>query len=108
MPGTRAPEGNVDSRTAGILDGMPDGFIALDRDGRCTYVNPEGARLVGRSREEISGSSVVLFTDGSSAGVDRELARAAADHTTVEFDFYHAPSHRWLEVRSCPAPDGSS
>ena len=36
-----------------ILEAMSDGFVAIDRDWRYTYLNPAAARIVNRRREKM-------------------------------------------------------
>ncbi len=38
-----------------ILDSAGDGIYGLDSEGRCTFINPAGARLFGFSMEELIG-----------------------------------------------------
>jgi PAS domain S-box-containing protein len=40
---------------ATVLDSMSDGFVALDRDWRFTYVNIRGAEIQGRTPESLLG-----------------------------------------------------
>ena len=40
-----------------VVEGITDGFLALDRDWRVTYVNAEAERLNRMSREEMMGRS---------------------------------------------------
>jgi len=39
----------------GILDGIPTPVIAMDRDFSITYINPAGAKVVGRNQKDCAG-----------------------------------------------------
>ena len=43
---------------APVLDSMSDGFVALDRDWRFTYVNTRGAEIQGRPAESLIGRNL--------------------------------------------------
>ncbi|MGH9357085.1 MAG: PAS domain-containing sensor histidine kinase, partial [Terriglobia bacterium] len=38
-----------------ILNSAGDGICGLDQEGRCTFINPAGARMLGRQPEELAG-----------------------------------------------------
>jgi PAS domain S-box-containing protein len=94
----RAGDLDASKRAFAILDASPDGILALDSAECCVYVNPAAERLLGRHGDEILGRN------------GRELFSATETGTPggTAFDIqeYRAPSHRWLEIRSSPAPDG--
>ncbi|MGV3722927.1 MAG: PAS domain S-box protein [Actinomycetota bacterium] len=99
-------EKDVESRIEAILERLPDGFIALDREGRCSYINTEALRLLGRSRAELLGRDCAALFPNGSALLRQELTRAAAEQVSVELQEYDEASDRWMEVRGCAAPDG--
>lgn len=45
-------------RIDSITEALGEGVIASDADGRCTFLNAEGERLLGWSRDEIAGRDV--------------------------------------------------
>lgn len=47
-----------DETIASVLESITDGFIALDRDWRFTYVNRAAERLLYRSRRDLAGLSM--------------------------------------------------
>lgn len=55
-----------------LFESAPDGMFIADPDGRYTDVNPAGCRLLGYSREELLGRSIVDLVPPD------ELARQAA------------------------------
>ena len=44
---------NAHRRTTAILESVSDGFNTYDREWRCTYVNPAGAKMFGKTVEEL-------------------------------------------------------
>ena len=57
-----------------IVDTSPDAVVAVDRHGFVTHANPAAERLLGRTRDELTGSAAALLF-GESA---REIERIAA------------------------------
>jgi PAS domain S-box-containing protein len=98
---------HADEQISRVLESLSDGFMALDRDGRFTYVNAAAERLSGMPRESILGRHQWdVFPDAVGTTIDRELRRAVENHTVTEFENYYAPWDRWFRVRCHPAADG--
>ncbi len=105
------PEQRSTSRAemAQVLDRIDDGFVALDRDGRCVYVNRRVEEMLGRSREQMVGALAsedypqLLATAGG-----RSVADAVdAQQPTTNVNYYPELG-AWLQVKAYPAPDGVS
>jgi PAS domain S-box-containing protein len=94
-------------RAEGILASISDGFLALDRDWRFTYVNSAAERMLGRAAGELIGRNY-WEEYPASAGAPREInyRRAMAERVSVAFENYHAPLRRWFDIRAYPARDG--
>jgi PAS domain S-box-containing protein len=90
-----------------ILESITDGFLALDRDWRITYLNAEAERIIGRPRAELLGRDYWEL-DPASAGtrLEREFRRAVAEPVSVQFEHYDEPRDRWFEVKAYPWRDG--
>ena len=41
-----------------LTEAIGDGILAADAEGRCTFINPEGERLLGWTREELLGRNL--------------------------------------------------
>src|ERR1022692_1591728 len=66
-------------QTTAILERISDGFTAFDREWRRTYVNAAGAKLLGRTSDELLGTNLWEFWPGledSAFGVAFHRAQA--------------------------------
>ena len=48
----------IESQLTQTLDSMNDAFYSLDHEWRYTFVNAEGERVIGRSRDELVGRNM--------------------------------------------------
>ena len=71
-----------------ILESITDGFVALDRDWRITYMNAEAERINGRPREELLGREQwELFPATVGTRLEREFQRAVAERVNVQLEY---------------------
>lgn len=61
--------------TRQILDATPSGILAVDEQGRMTFVNAVLQRLVGYTREELLGRSVEILLPTAVRGIHAGLRR---------------------------------
>ena len=67
---------------ASLLATTQEGFWFIDLEKRTTDVNPAMCKILGRSREEIIGKSIMDFVDDTNAEVFRkEIARRSGGQT---------------------------
>jgi PAS domain S-box-containing protein len=91
------------------LERVTDGFVALDREWRYVYLNTEGARLLGRTPEQLLGKHIwTEFPDGIGQPFHRAYERAMAEQTPITLEDYYPPFERWFENRIYPSPEGLS
>ncbi|WP_248896737.1 PAS domain-containing protein [Haloplanus halobius] len=94
---------------ADVLERVDDGFFALDRDWRFTYVNGRAESLLERSEAALLGENI---WDAFPAAVDSrfpaEYERAMETQEPVAFDAYFPPLEEWFEVRAYPSETGLS
>ena len=96
-------------RTTGILESIADGFIALDRDWRFTYINDQGERVVLQKREEVLGRVFWdVFPEAVGTIFERQYRRAAEERVAAAFEAYFPPLQIWFEVRVYPSESGLS
>jgi PAS domain S-box-containing protein len=94
-------------QTASILESMPDGYVAVDRQGRISYMNPVAREL--RTLHRTGGNQDPAWTEfpPTSGTIAKEkLRQAAARQCTVEFEHYYEPWKRWYEVKASPSSGG--
>ena len=88
------------AQMARVLDSVSDGFVSVDREGRCRYANDAAAALEGRSREELVGEPFDLVPG---VPFDRLMGSEPA-----RVEAYVPSLQRWIEVTSYPAEDGTT
>ncbi len=98
-----------DRRIASILESITDGFFAVDREWRFTYLNRRAGQIVGRTREEVQGKRLWDEFPELAGSVIRQQFECAADtRQPVEFSAPYAPLNLWLDVHVYPSADGLS
>jgi len=92
-----------------ILDGMNDGFIAMDRNWRITFVNRSFMKIVARlysSADELIGKDLwTSFPNTEKLETGRRYRRAMAAQEPDLFEYFYEPLQVWLEIRVQPSPD---
>lgn len=92
-----------------VFDRITDGYFILNKEGRCTYANTQGALIVGKSKEEILGKYYYELykpeTELNSAlKFDSVMGSKLNSHNQV-FDLL---SQKWLEFYAYPFENGMS
>jgi PAS domain S-box-containing protein len=92
-----------------ILESITDGFVAVDRDWRFTYINAEGARNLRRTPESLLGKNAwTEFPELECTNFGRLCKRAIAEKITIEDEGYYPPLKAWFSVRGYPSKNGFS
>jgi len=92
-----------------ILERISDGFIALDRTWRYTYVNRSGARMLGRNAADLIGKHIwTEFPEGRGQKFHLAYEQAMEEQRPIHMREYYPPWHRWYESRIYPSPEGIS
>jgi PAS domain S-box-containing protein len=89
------------------LESISEAFYTLDREGRFTYINADGERLVGLSRAQLLGRTVLEVypqTAGQPLTVARE--RALREQVAMSMETYYEPWDKWLSARFYPNRGG--
>ncbi|HEX6156641.1 MAG TPA: PAS domain S-box protein [Burkholderiales bacterium] len=95
-----------------LVNLAPDGIFVADADGRYTFVNEAGCRLLGYRREEIAGKSILdlipaeeaprlraskaRMLEGASDVAEWRLRRKDGSFVPVEVSANILPDGRWL------------
>ncbi len=97
----------AEERAQNILESISEGFLAIDADWRISYANHAAEHHTGIAREELAGSLLWdVFAQMRGTAVEQGLRRSAAERSHAKFDSYYDLERRWLEINSCPTPDG--
>lgn len=96
-------------RTRQILERITDGFFALDRTWRFTFVNPIAEQMFGQEQGSLLGARLPdVFPELVDTPPYAALARAleVGEPTSVETLF--GPARSWLELHVYPDAEGLS
>ena len=98
----------AEERSHNILESISEGFLAIDSDWRVSYANHAAERLIGIARDAAGRRRVLgrVRRRCAAARSSRACAAARPSASHVKFDAYYDPFGRWLEINSCPTPDG--
>jgi PAS domain S-box-containing protein len=89
------------------LESISDGFFALDRDWRFTYVNLQAARWLNRPSKDLIGNSIwEEFPESVGSLFEQEYRHAATFQVTVSFESFYPPLNAWYAVRAYPIASG--
>lgn len=90
-----------------VLDRVSDGIIALDTAWHVTFCNAAGARLVGRSPEQLQGTVLWdAFPEAIGSTFESNYRLAMERQQPVDFEEYFPPLAAWFAIRAFPSPDG--
>ncbi len=94
-------------RSRTILESITDGFFAVDRAWRFTYVNPQAERILGRAPGDLLGLSLWDVYPGlHESAIGRLYHRVEAERSAGSVTSYYPDHDRWYEVHAYPAGDG--
>jgi PAS domain S-box-containing protein len=92
-----------------ILEKTSDGFFAVDRDWKFTFVNPQAERLLERRREDLIGKDVWMeFPQFKRDVFEKNYRRAMSEQVAVEFEASDAKDQVWFELLAYPSGGGVS
>jgi len=105
----RAAAAMAQQQLSEIFARIVDGFVALDKNWRYTYVNQRAAEMFGRTPESLIGKPIWReFPEGVGQPFYHAYHRAMAEQVAITIEEYYAPWERWFENRIYPAPEGIS
>ena len=92
---------------ATLLESITDGFYALDRHWRFTYVNQRALDFYGKERAELLGNSFWdIFPRSKGSVLEEQFRRALREACSVSFETQTSVTGRWIEVHAYPTPQG--
>ncbi len=105
---TPQPHGEaLSEREQTLLDGISDGFLAVDSAGVLVYVNVQVEAVLGKPRDELIGRNVRdLFPEELAAPFYRAYERVLATGAPAAVEAYYPPFGRWYETRLYPSAEG--
>jgi PAS domain S-box-containing protein len=91
-----------------VLSSITDGLLVLDRDWRYTYINDQGAGVLGMRPGDLLGRIVwEVFPYAVGSKFFSAYHRAVETGVPVEFEeFYPGPLNLWLECHCYPSEEG--
>ncbi|MFY0566847.1 ATP-binding protein [Archangium lansingense] len=99
--------GSAPPRLEHLLEVVTDGVLALDVQGRPTYVNTRAERLLGRTRNELLGRRLwTVLPELEEAELGRACHRALAEGVPTTVEEYLASLGAWLESQVFPTGEG--
>lgn len=94
-------------RLSTTLASISESFLTLDLHGHCTYLNPEGQRLLQRSPHDVLDQPIWQVIDqGETLHLRSHIEQALRAKHLVEYEDYFSSLGKWLEVRVHPFADG--
>jgi PAS domain S-box-containing protein len=92
-----------------ILERISDGFVALDRTWRYTFVNSAAGRMLGRNAKDLIGRHVwTEFPEARGQPFQLAFERAMEEQRPTQLRDYYAAWKKWFENRAYPSPEGLS
>jgi two-component system, cell cycle sensor histidine kinase and response regulator CckA len=102
-----ASERHVTDPASSILDLVTDGYIVLEADGRCAYVNRSAERMIGHPARDLIGTRIwSLFPELDGQHPFRAACdRAMRDQAPTTIEGQNEPTALWIRCRIFPEPD---
>ena len=92
-----------------ILEGIAEGFFAIDNDWNFVYCNRVVERIWGIEKQQIIGRNFWDLIDLANAPLILiEFRRAIEEKVKVDFEMYYKPFNIWLDVTAYPNENGLS
>jgi PAS domain S-box-containing protein len=92
-----------------ILENTTDGFFAVDREWKFTYLNSEAERLLERDRDDLIGKELWKeFPGVIDSPFELNYRRVMSEQVPVEFEACDIAGNLWFEVHAYPSGGGVS
>jgi PAS domain S-box-containing protein len=93
-----------------VLGSITEGLLILDKDWKFTFLNKQGAAILGADADRLIGHGVSdVFPEANNANSYEAFRRAIVTGQPVEFEeYYPEPANKWLECHCYPSAEGLS
>jgi two-component system, sporulation sensor kinase E len=96
-----------ETRMHKVLSSITDGFLAVNRDWVCVFVNEPGALFLQRLPHELIGKNLwAVFPDAVGGSLYKQYHRAMSEQRAVHFEEYFVPLNAWYEATAYPSEEG--
>ncbi|AFZ13755.1 multi-sensor signal transduction histidine kinase [Crinalium epipsammum PCC 9333] len=107
----RAEAEAAQERITNTLESITDGFFALDKEWRVTYLNLQAEKILLRSREELLGKNIwSAFNYTGSLGEEFyiQAQKTVSENVVTHFEAFSPTYNMWLECHFYPSSEGMS
>src|SRR6202030_1126947 len=92
-----------------ILEKTSDGFVAVDRDWKFTFVNRQAEKLLDPRPQNLIGKGFWMeFPEFTRDAFEKNYRRAMSEQVAVEFEASDASGKIWFELLAYPSGGGVS
>ena len=92
-----------------ILESITDGFFAINREWRFTYLNQKAEQFLKKSRQELLGKNVwEELPEAIRLSLFEQLHQAISEQVCVELEWFEPRFKAWLEFSAYPSEEGLS
>ena len=99
----------TNQRMVNILESITDGFITLNENWKFTYVNKEGAVILGHPPKKLLGKNIwEVFPTLRNNAIGELLKKAQQEKKPSGIESFFEPLSVWLSVRVYPSKLGLS
>src|SRR5215471_11171039 len=86
-----------------LLDALPEAYVRLGSDLRIMFINQAAQVLLRKTQAELLGKTLPEVAPlNSGAHLQDVCHRTMAQHSTVRFEHYSEPEHRWYVITVTP------
>jgi len=90
-----------------IFEHMPDAFLALDMQGRITYLNHQAELFLQKTRAELLGSLIwETFPKLRASSLFQYCQQARSAGKAVSFEYPSSAVNKWFHVHIYPSEEG--
>ena len=95
--------------TTNILESIPDGFYALDRNWRFTYVNLQAELLLQKPRDQLLGKNIwEVYPEVVGTTFYHDYHKAMTQNISYHSEEFCSSLNSWFELHAYPSKDGLS